>query len=221
MPGAVRDEVQAINPALPVFGAETLDDVVSASVAVRRFSMRVIELFALTALLLATLGIYGVVAYAVRERTHEIGVRVALGAHQADVMRLVMGQAISLAVIGAVIGLVVGAAASRAMADVLFGVRPMESAERSRPRCCSRRSSVCWVLHTGKASSSPRSCNRASFVGDPTRIAQNGGDCFQHDLTQRFNNRNSFRSSRRRRAISMLSPSMIPRTRSESPPSST
>jgi len=88
----IRNEVQTINPALPVFGAETLDDAISGSLAVRRFSMRVIELFAVTALLLASLGIYGVIAYTVSERTQEIGVRVALGAARADILRMILAQ---------------------------------------------------------------------------------------------------------------------------------
>lgn len=122
----VRQQVQAVNASLPVFNAKTLGDAVAASLAVRRFAMELIALFAGVALVLAALGIYGVISYMVSERTHEIGVRIALGADRGDVMRLVMQQGIHLAIIGAVIGLGVAAIVSLAMADVLFGVRPMD-----------------------------------------------------------------------------------------------
>ncbi|HZI40955.1 MAG TPA: FtsX-like permease family protein, partial [Gemmatimonadaceae bacterium] len=119
---AIRDEVQVINPALPVFGVERLADAVAASLAMRRFSMRMTALFAITALLLAALGIYGVTSYIVTERTHEIGVRLALGAQRRDVMRIVLGQGVALVVAGASVGLVSALVVSRAMAGLLFGV---------------------------------------------------------------------------------------------------
>jgi putative ABC transport system permease protein len=118
----IRDQVQAVNSALPVFGVTTLNETVSASVAVRRFSMELIALFALTALFLAALGIYGVVACMVGERTHEIGVRLALGAQPRDVVRMVMRHGVSLAISGAVLGLAGALMASRAMAGLLIGV---------------------------------------------------------------------------------------------------
>jgi predicted permease len=122
----IRDEVQAINPALPVFGAETLDDVVSDSLAVRRFSLRVIELFAVMALLLASLGIYGVVAYTVSERTHEIGVRMALGARGVDVLRMVLWQGVTLVAAGVAVGAGGALIAGYAMAGLLFGISPLD-----------------------------------------------------------------------------------------------
>lgn len=118
----VRAEVQAVNAALPVFGLETLDETVSASLAVRRFALQLLALFAATAVLLAALGIYGVISYMVHERTHEIGVRVALGAQPADVLALVMRQGLTLAVIGAAIGLVGALIVARAMSGLLVGV---------------------------------------------------------------------------------------------------
>ena len=122
------DQVQAVNSALPVFGVTTLDETVSASLAVRRFSMELIALFALTALLLAALGIYGVVAYMVGERTHEIGVRLALGAQGADVMRMVMRHGARLAIAGTAFGLAGALIVSRAMTGLLVGVSPTDPA---------------------------------------------------------------------------------------------
>jgi predicted permease len=122
----VREQVQSVNSALPVFGAATLNETVSASLAVRRFSMELIAMFALTALLLAGLGIYGVISYMVSERTHEIGVRLALGAQQADVMRMVLRQGVSLAIAGAGVGLVGALVVSHVMSGLLYGVSPTD-----------------------------------------------------------------------------------------------
>ena len=123
---AVRDQVQAVNSALPVFGVTTLDETLAGSLAVRRLSMELIALFAATALLLAALGIYGVISYMVGERTHEIGVRLALGARPADVMGIVMRQGVTLALVGTVLGLVGALIASRMMAGLLVGVTPTD-----------------------------------------------------------------------------------------------
>jgi predicted permease len=123
---AVREQVQTVNSALPVFGVTTLDETLSASLAVRRLSMELIALFAVTALLLAALGIYGVISYMVAQRTHEIGVRVALGASPAEVMGMVMRQGVTLALVGAGLGLIGALIASRAMAGLLVGVSPAD-----------------------------------------------------------------------------------------------
>jgi putative ABC transport system permease protein len=123
---AVREQVQSINSALPVFGATTLDETVQVSLAARRFAMEMIALFALTAMLLAALGIYGVISYMVSERTHEIGVRQALGAQRADVMRLVLRQGLNLAILGGSVGLVGAAIVTHAMSGLLYGVSPTD-----------------------------------------------------------------------------------------------
>src|SRR6266567_1101260 len=123
---AVREQVQSLDPTLPVSGAQTLNETVSASLAQRRFLMEIVALFALTALLLAGLGIYGVISYIVSERTHEIGIRLALGAGKIDVMRLVMGQGVRLAITGAAVGLIGALIASHLMAGLLYGVRPTD-----------------------------------------------------------------------------------------------
>jgi predicted permease len=118
----VREQVQSINAALPVFGAETLTKTVSASLAARRFSMEIIAMFALIALLLAGLGIYGVIAYMVNERTQEIAMRLALGASRGDVVRMVVCQGVELAAAGAAVGLAGAVIVSRMMAGLLYGV---------------------------------------------------------------------------------------------------
>jgi predicted permease len=127
-PVALREHVQSVNPELPVFGAQTLDEMVSASLSQRRFSMEMVGLFALTALLLAGLGIYGVISYIVSERTHEIGIRLALGAQKRNILRMVLRQGLTLAVAGAAVGFVCALIVSHLMAGLLYGVRPTDPA---------------------------------------------------------------------------------------------
>lgn len=126
IPREVREQVQAVDPTLPVFGAQTLNETVSASLSERRFSMQMVALFALTALLLAGLGIYGVISYMVSERTHEIGIRLALGAQRRIILRMVMRLGLGLAAAGAAVGLVGALIVSRLMAGLLYGVRPTD-----------------------------------------------------------------------------------------------
>ena len=126
IPMEVREQVQAVNPELPVFGAQTLDEVLSGSLSVRRFSMEMVALFALTALLLAGLGIYGVISYIVSERTHEIGIRLALGAQSQSILRMVLRQGLGLAIAGTAVGLVCALIVSHLMAGLLYGVRPTD-----------------------------------------------------------------------------------------------
>jgi predicted permease len=126
IPEAVRKRVQSIDPTLPFSGGQTLEETVSASLAERRFSMEIVALFALTALLLAAIGIYGVISYMVSERTHEIGIRVALGATKRTILRSVLGQGSRLAFAGAALGLVGAFIVSQLMAGTLHGVRPTD-----------------------------------------------------------------------------------------------
>jgi putative ABC transport system permease protein len=126
IPDEARVAVQSINPELPVFGAATLTDVVSGSLSQRRFSMEMVFLFALTALLLAGLGIYGTISYLVSERTHEIGIRLALGAKRGEIMRMILRQGLALAVAGAALGLVGALIVSHLMAGLLYGVSPTD-----------------------------------------------------------------------------------------------
>jgi putative ABC transport system permease protein len=118
----LREQVQSIDPELPVFGAQTLDDAVSESLAQRRFSVNIVGLFALTALLLAAFGIYGVISYIVGERTHEFGIRLALGADRKNILQIVLRQGLRMAIAGAAIGLVGALIVSRFIATLLYGV---------------------------------------------------------------------------------------------------
>ncbi len=122
----VREQVQAVDPQLPVFAAQTLDDVLSASLAGRRFSLELVAAFAVTALLLAGLGVYGVISFLVNERSLEIGIRLALGATRGEILRMVLGQGIRLALAGAATGLAASLVVSRLMSGVLYGVRPAD-----------------------------------------------------------------------------------------------
>ena len=126
IPEGVREQVQSVDPALPVFGAQTLSEALSASLAGRRFAMEMVGLFALTALFLAGLGIYGVISYLVSARTHEIGIRRALGAEERNILGMVLRQGLRLALSGAAVGTVGALIVSRLMAGVLYGVRPAD-----------------------------------------------------------------------------------------------
>ncbi|HEY6147715.1 MAG TPA: ABC transporter permease, partial [Thermoanaerobaculia bacterium] len=124
IPGQVLEQVQSVDSRLPVFGARTLDETVSASLAERRFAMEMVALFALTALLLAGLGIYGVISHGVSERTREIGIRLALGADRKSIVRMVLRQGMGLALAGAAVGLVCSLIGSLWIAKLLYGVGP-------------------------------------------------------------------------------------------------
>jgi predicted permease len=126
IPREVRAMVQSVNPELPIYGAKTLDDAVSASLEQRRFLMDIVAAFAMTALLLAALGIYGVISYIVTERTRDIGIRLALGADRSRILAMVLRQGLGLAMAGAALGLVGSLIVSHLMAGLLYGVMPTD-----------------------------------------------------------------------------------------------
>jgi len=125
---AARTIVAALDKDLPISRLSTMDELMAASVAPPRFRTTLVAVFAAIGLLLAAIGIYGVMAYAVSERTHEIGVRAALGADRGDVLRLVLGEAAILAAAGVGIGLAGAMATTRLMRALLFNVEPTDAA---------------------------------------------------------------------------------------------
>jgi putative ABC transport system permease protein len=126
MTASVRRELRALDPSLPVFNVQTMQDVLYGSVAQPRFRTLLIGMFAALALVLAALGLYGVLAYSVSQRTAELGIRVALGAQPGSILKLVVFQATGLAAIGLVMGIAVALVGSRLMSRFLFGVRPTD-----------------------------------------------------------------------------------------------
>ena len=120
--GAARDTVHSMDSNLPLYGVQTMDDFVGASVSQPRFSMLLLSIFAGLALALTALGLYGVISYSVAQRTHEIGIRMALGAQAVDVLKLVIRQAMLLAVIGWAAGIVCGFILGRFLSSQLYGI---------------------------------------------------------------------------------------------------
>jgi len=125
---AIRKAVQEIDREQPVFGLATMETLLSGSVAQRRQRAYVLGTFAFVSLMVAMVGVYGVMAYSVTRRTHEIGVRIALGAQRGDVLAMVVGEGLTIALIGVAIGLALSLALTRVLASFLFGVGPRDAA---------------------------------------------------------------------------------------------
>jgi predicted permease len=123
---AVRAQVAGPTRDQPIYAVHTMEEVIAASLAERRFTMLMLLIFASTALLLAAVGIYGVMSYAVTRRTHELGVRAALGATRGEIVALVLRHGMKMALMGMAGGLVAALALTRLMAGLLFGVRPAD-----------------------------------------------------------------------------------------------
>jgi predicted permease len=124
----IRHEIQSIDPGLPVFGVSSMNDVLDRSLSSHRFSADLVGGFAGLAVLLASIGIYGLLAYMVGQRSREIGIRMALGARREDIMRMFLHRGVVLAGVGVVAGLVFSASSASVMASLLYGVRPHDPA---------------------------------------------------------------------------------------------
>jgi predicted permease len=119
---AIRETIQRMNGENVLYDAKSLEEVVGDSMAARRFTMVLLGVFAGLALLLSSIGIYGVISYVVSQRTNEIGIRIALGAQQRDVLRLMLGEGMKMALLGVAIGIAVALALTHLMVNILFGV---------------------------------------------------------------------------------------------------
>src|ERR1700730_3405838 len=122
----IRREIQAVDPDLPVFNVRTMNEVIDGSLASRRFSAELVAVFAIVALLVASVGIYGLLAYMVGQRSHEIGVRMALGAMPSTIGKMIVSRGAGLAGIGVGIGLILSGVMAPLISSVLYGVRPLD-----------------------------------------------------------------------------------------------
>src|SRR5262249_51933203 len=122
----IRQILHDLDPALPLANVATLDDVAGAALATRRFTLWLAGAFGVTALLLALVGIYGVMAQAVGERRHEFGVRQALGPRPADILRLVLSSGARIGLTGLVVGIGIAAGVTRWMSSLLYHTRPAD-----------------------------------------------------------------------------------------------
>ncbi|HEX8140384.1 MAG TPA: ABC transporter permease [Pyrinomonadaceae bacterium] len=126
--GAVRREVQGVDRDVPASSVKTMEQALSSAVAPRRFSLLLLAVFASAALVLAAMGIYAVISYSVTQRTHEIGIRMALGAQASDVLKMVLGQGLKLILLGLLTGLAASLALTRLMSSLLYGVSTVDPA---------------------------------------------------------------------------------------------
>jgi predicted permease len=122
----IRREIKAIDPGLPVFNVRAMNEVIDSSLASRRFSAQLVGVFAVVALLLASVGIYGLLAYTVGQRSHEIGVRMALGAMPSTIGKMIVSRGVGLTGIGVVIGLILSGIMAPMISTLLYGVRPLD-----------------------------------------------------------------------------------------------
>ncbi len=123
---AIRHEVQSVDPDVPVFAVRSMEEVIARSMAERRFALEILGVFAVIALLLASIGIYGVMAYTFSQRTHEIGIRIALGAQRQHILRMALGEGMVLVAFGLAAGLFGALLLTQFLRSMLFGVKPTD-----------------------------------------------------------------------------------------------
>lgn len=156
---SIEQQLEAIDPSIGIGHIRTMEQVRSSAVAMRQFNMTLLSVFAGLALLLAVIGIYGVVAYSVTQRTHEIGVRMALGAKRGDVLRLVLGQGMVLAGLGIAFGIVGALALTRLLQNYLYRIKPTDPLTLT---------TVCGILAIAAVLASYLPARRAASI-DPVR----------------------------------------------------
>jgi putative ABC transport system permease protein len=120
---SIKNAIRAVDKDQPVFNVKTMDEIISGVVSAQRLAFILLGIFAFLALALAAVGIYGVTSYSVSQRTHEIGIRMALGARESDVLRLVVGHGLLLGVVGIAIGAGGALALTRFLSSMLYGIR--------------------------------------------------------------------------------------------------
>jgi putative ABC transport system permease protein len=119
---SIRSSVAAIDPQIALDDLKTMDSAINKSLAPQRFNLALVALFAVLAIFLAAVGVYGVLSYSISQRTREIGVRIALGAQRGRVLRMAVGEGMKLAILGTVVGMAGGFVLTRLMASLLFGI---------------------------------------------------------------------------------------------------
>jgi putative ABC transport system permease protein len=122
----IRREIEAVDPNLPVFNVRTMHEVIDRSLSSRRFSAELVGAFAVLALFLASVGIYGLLAYTVAQRSHEIGVRMALGATPSTIGKMIVSHGVVLAGVGVGVGLTLAGVVAPLISSLLYGVRPID-----------------------------------------------------------------------------------------------
>src|SRR5258708_29665533 len=118
----VRAEVAALDPKIPMFGVKTFEEHVGISLFLQRMAATLLSIFGLLALSLAAIGLYGVMAYSVSQRSRELGIRVSVGAERRDIFKLILGQGLAMSVVGLFVGLIAALALTRLTANLLYGV---------------------------------------------------------------------------------------------------
>ena len=122
----IRREVTSLDPNLPIYDVRTMDQWIADSLAAPRFNLVLLGTFAGLALILASVGIYGVVAYSVTQRTRELGLRIAIGAQQRDVVAMVLRESLVVVAVGMAVGVAAALLATRALSGLLFGISPLD-----------------------------------------------------------------------------------------------